>query len=194
MDVGMPLRSVVPTLDGPVAAVLAATTAPLSLAEVHRRTGSGSKSGIRRVLQRLVAEGLVHEVPGGYALNRDHLAAAAVEQLANLHGELIARIRGEVEAWTDPPALVGMFGSAARRDGDSSSDIDLLVVSEHRSEDEVDQLRRHVEAWTGNTAQIVTLTPADIRRLRRSKEPILAVWDRELMLISGERRALQGSR
>jgi predicted nucleotidyltransferase len=194
VDVAMPLRAVVPTLDGPVVAVLAATTAPLALAEVHRRAGGGSKSGIRRVLLRLVAEGVVHEVPGGYVLNREHLAAPAVELLANLYGELLARIRGEIEDWAKAPILVGLFGSAARRDGDASSDIDLLVVGDDPNLDDVDRLGRRIEAWTGNTAQVIALTPGDLRRLRRAKEPILAVWERELVVISGDRGALKGSR
>jgi predicted nucleotidyltransferase len=192
MDVAFPLRCVMPTLDGPVVAVLAATMAPMSLAEVHRRAGEGSKSGIRRVLLRLVAEGVVHEVPGGYVLNRDHLAAPAVELLANLYGELMARIRGEIEGWARPPVLVGLFGSAARRDGDASSDIDLLVISDHESIEDVDGLRQRIEAWTGNTAQVIVLSAADLRRLRRAKEPIVARWDRDLVVVSGNRRALQG--
>ena len=194
LDVAMPLRSVVPTLDGPVIAVLAATTAPVSLAEVHRRAGAGSKSGVRRVLLRLVGEGLVHEVPGGYLLNRDHLAAPAVELLANLHGELIARIRREVMEWAPGPLLVGLFGSAARRDGDALSDIDMLVVSEDGNIDDVDRLRQRIGAWTGNAAQIITLTPGDLRRLGRAKESILGVWEQELVVVCGDRRALKGSR
>lgn len=194
MDVAMPLRSVVPTLDGPVVAVLAATTAPLSLAEVYRRAGGGSKSGIRRVLLRLVSEGVVHEVPGGYLLNREHLAAPAVEILANLHGELLARIRGEIDGWAEAPVLVGLFGSAARRDGDATSDIDLLVVGDDPNVDDVDRLGQRIEAWTGNTAQVIALTPGDLRRMRGAKEPIVAVWEQELVVISGDRRALKGSR
>jgi predicted nucleotidyltransferase len=194
VDVAMPLRSVVPTLDGPVLAVLVVTTAPLSLAEVHRRAGDGSKSGIRRVLLRLVAEGLVREVPGGYLLNRDHLAAPAVELLVNLHGELVARIRREVEGWNPTPMLVGLFGSAARRDGDASSDIDLLVVSNDASVDDVDHLGQRIEDWTGNAAQIIAVTPGDLRRMRRAKEPIVKVWERELVVIAGDRRSLSGPR
>jgi predicted nucleotidyltransferase len=195
LDVSLPVRSVVPTLDGPVLGVLAATTAPLSLAEVHRRSGEGSKSGIRRVLLRLVGEGLVAEVPGGYRLNREHVAAPAVELLANLHGELAARIRHEVEGWARPPTLVGLFGSAARRDGDAASDIDLLVVVEDADvADALGHLGERIEAWTGNTAQMVVVTPADVRRLRRAKEPIVAAWDRDLVVVFGDRRALQGRR
>jgi predicted nucleotidyltransferase len=139
---------------------------------------------------RLVDQGVVHEVPGGYLLNRRHLVAPAVELLAGLHGELTARIRTEVQSWSPPAALVGMFGSAARRDGDAASDVDLLVVADEADLEGVDRLREGVEAWTGNAAQVVTLTPADVRRLRRKHEPIVAVWDRELVVIAGDRRAL----
>ena len=128
--------------------------------------------------------------PAVHLLNRQHLAAPAVELLTNLHGELMARMRQEIEGWSQAPALVGLFGSAARRDGDASSDIDLLVISDDGNIEDVDRLRECVEAWTGNSAQVITLTPGDIRRLRRAAEPIVAVWDRELMVVSGNRRAL----
>lgn len=192
MDVSAPIRSVVPSLDGPVLAVLASTTAPVGLAEVHRLVGRASKSGVRQVLLRLVGEGLVHDVPGGYLLNREHLAAPAVDLLANLHGELVARIRAETERWGPPVDLVGLFGSAARRDGDSSSDIDVLVVSDAADLDDfVDRLADRVRTWTGNPAQILGLSRAALRRLRRAKEPITAAWDRELVVICGDRRALK---
>lgn len=97
MDVSMPITTVVPSLGGPFLAALAATADPMGLGTVHERAGRGSKSGIRSVLLRLVDEGLVLEVPGGYVLNRGHLAALAVELLAGLHGELTNRIRRTVE-------------------------------------------------------------------------------------------------
>lgn len=194
MDVSMPISSVVPSLDGPVLAALAATNAPLSLAEVHDRAGRGSKSGVRQVLLRMVDDGLVVAVPGGYVLNREHLAAPAVVLLANLHGELARRLRTAVEAWTGNVLLVGLFGSAARRDGDASSDIDVLVVSDAADLDTFrDELSTLVRAWTGNRAQVIGVTPAELRRLRRAKEPIVAGWERDLVVVSGDRRALRGA-
>ena len=191
MDVSMPITTVVPSLDGPVLSALAGTTTPMELATVHTRAGRGSKSGVRSVLLRMVDEGLVLEVPGGYVLNRNHLAAPAVELLAALHGELTSRIRGAVEEWPTPPALVGMFGSTARRDGDANSDIDVLVVSEDPDlDDRVDELADQIRRWTGNRAQIIGRTPKEIARLRRAKEPILAEWTRDLVVIAGERGAL----
>ncbi len=191
MDVSMPITTVVPSLDGPVLAALAATSGPMGLAAVHERAERGSKSGVRSVLLRMIDEGLVLEVPGGYVLNRDHLAAPAVQLLATLHGELTNRIRGAVEAWPTHPTLVGLFGSAARRDGDASSDIDVLVVSEDPDlDDRVDELAEQIRRWTGNRAQVIGRTPTDVARLRRAKEPILAEWTRDLVAIVGDHTAL----
>jgi len=191
MDVSMPISTVTPSLDGPVLTALAATSSPIGLAEVHRRAGRGSKSGVRSVLVRMVDEGVVVEVPGGYLLNRDHIATPAIELMANLHGELVSRIRGHVQGWTTQPALVGMFGSAARRDGDSDSDIDVLVVSDGPDlADRVDQLAAQITGWTGNRAHVIGRTPEEIARLTRDKESILAEWVRELVVIIGDRAVL----
>jgi predicted nucleotidyltransferase len=193
MDVAMPISSVVPSLDGPVLLALAHTTAPLGLAEVHARAGRGSKSGVRQVLQRLVGQGLVSEVPGGFVLNREHVAAPAVALLAGLHGELADRIRSAIDAWPGEVLLVGLFGSAARRDGDASSDIDLLVVSDAPDLDAlVDELSARIRSWTGNRAQVVALSRADLRRLRKAKEPIVGGWDRDLVVLTGDRRVVRG--
>lgn len=143
------------------------------------------------MLLRLVHEGLVHQAPGGYVLNRDHIAAPAVAMLASLHGELTGRIRAAVEEWPIRPALVGMFGSAARRDGDAGSDIDVLVVSDDSDLDgRVDELAEQIRRWTGNRGQVIGRTPEEIGRLRRVKEPILSEWTRDLVVIVGERTAL----
>ncbi len=191
MDVSMPITTVVPSLDGPVLVALAATASPLGLAAVHARAGRGSKSGVRAVLLRMVEQGLVLEVPGGYVLNRDYIAAPAVELLATLDGELVGRIRAAVEEWLTCPELVGMFGSAARRDGDAGSDIDVLVVSDDPALDgRVDGLAERIHRWTGNRAQVIGRTRKEIARLRRAKEPILSEWTRDLVVIVGERTAL----
>ena len=191
MDVSMPIMTVVPSLDGPVLAALAATTEPMGLGTVHNRAGRGSKSGVRSVLLRMVDDGLVIDVPGGYLLNRDHLAAPAVELLASLHGELTNRIRSVVEEWNIAPTLVGLFGSAARRDGDANSDIDVLVVSDDPDlHERVDALAEQIRRWTGNRAQVIGRSPNEIARLRRAKEPILAEWTRDLVVIAGEPSSL----
>ncbi len=192
MDVSMPISSVVPSLDGPVLAFLSGTTEPADLAEVHRRVGRGSKSGVRHVLLRMVATGLVHEVPGGFVLNRQHLAAPAVKILAEIHGELIRRIRSFVENWNADVLLVGLFGSAGRRDGNTASDIDVLVVSDAEELNNFrDLLADQIRSWTGNRAQVIAIPSEELRRLRETKESVVANWDQELVVISGDIRTLR---
>jgi len=190
MNVGMPIASVVPTVDGPVYAALARTTEPMTATQVQRFTHR-SLEGVRLVLNRLVGTGVVLDVPGGYVLNRDHLAAPAIESLATIHGQLLDRIRHSVEAWNVEVGLVGMFGSAARRDGDETSDIDIVVVSDADGLDDLTtDLAASIRAWTGNVAQVIGVSSDELRRLRGTDEPILRSWQEELVVICGSRRAL----
>lgn len=192
MNVGSPISSVIPSLDGAVLGALAGTTAPLTLTRVHEIAAAGSLSGVRRVLVRLVGTGIVLSVPGGYLLNRDHVAGSAIESLARLWGEVLDRIREAVAEWDAPPTLVGVYGSAARRDGDEGSDIDLLVVSDAADASELAAtLAGNVERWTGNATRVVTLGPSDLARMRRAREPILAEWEHDLVVVAGDRHALR---
>lgn len=193
MDVSAPVRVLTPTLDGPILIALAGTTAPLTLADLTRLLDPASKSGIRSSCLRLVAQGVVLQVPGGYVLNRDHLAWPAIEALANLRIELLRRIGLVADTWPTAPALLGVFGSFARRDGDELSDIDLLLVSPSPDvEAHASELAEHVRAWTGNSCNVMTLSPADIHRLHTNREKILEEWNRDLEVIRGSVDALRG--
>src|SRR5664280_900605 len=70
MDFGDPTRSVIPTLDGPVLAVLARSGRPLTVGEVAAQTPRGSEIGVRRCLGRLVDQGIVQAMEMGR--NRVH--------------------------------------------------------------------------------------------------------------------------
>lgn len=191
MDVSMPIRAVVPSLDGPVLQALSRSNAPASLSELHRRTGDGSLSGVRRVLERMAVHGLVLRQPGGYVLNREHLAADAVLLLTGLHGVFLERLRTWVGARNEPVLAVGSYGSLVRRDGSTDSDIDLVVVIAEPTETDLrDELSTVVERWTGNPAQVVVLTVEEVEQLHVQMPGIVATWRQELEMIVGDRRAL----
>ena len=193
MDVSNPVRSVIHSMAGPVLVVRAGSTATSSLANVHGQVPGASKSGVRLTLLRLVEEGVVLQVPGGYILNREHLAAPAVVLLAGMRSELLRRIRMLVDEWEEEPLLVAAFGSFARRDGDTESDIDLLLVTKAKNADEqAGELSERVRAWTGNQCHVMALTHTDISRLRRNKEGILKEWERDLETIRGDSDVLKG--
>jgi predicted nucleotidyltransferase len=188
VDLANPITSVVPSLQGPVLSVLARAGTPLSQAEIHRLADAGSYSGVRKVLRRLVEHGIVDEVPGGFLLNRDHLAADGIVHLATLHGALAERLRG----WATDHAsveFVGLFGSVARRDGNATSDIDVLVVADS-SLDGRSSLRDDLTAlparWTGNDGHVQVLHRDDVRHLATEQAPIVRSWKRELQTVTGQ--------
>src|ERR1700689_3504474 len=118
MDVSKPHTAICPTLDSDVLAVLAGTTRPLTGREIARLTGRTSHRGVLEVLHRLVEHGLVERQEAGrallFTLNREHLAAPAVEVIAGMRAELLRRIRNTVSAWKVEAIHVSIFGSTAR--------------------------------------------------------------------------------
>lgn len=179
-----PYAAVAPGIEGDVLAVLAGTTAPLTGRQITRLAARGTSPSVSAALDRLVDQGLVHRQAAGRAylhtLNRDHVAAPVVAGLAGLRGELLRRLRDTLAQWELPPVHASMFGSAARGDGDASSDIDLLVIrpqgvdaDEASWRDQVDALGESVLAWTGNHAGISELAEGELVELRRKPPPIL---------------------
>jgi len=115
-----------------VLAVLAAAGKPLTVGQVAQQAVRGSEIGIRRSLARLAGQGIVRATLMGrnqvHELNRDHIAAGVAEMLAGLRTELWRRFRDELTRWRPRPLYASVFGSAARGDGDESSDIDLMLI------------------------------------------------------------------
>jgi hypothetical protein len=196
MDVARPYAAVSPTLDGEVLRVLAATSMLMTGREVARRTGRSSHSGVLDVLHRLTDHGLVTRVELNraflFALNRDHVAAPAVELLAGLRAELFSRIRRAIGDWEIAPVYAAVFGSTARADGDVDSDIDLLLVrssaiepGESRWQAQVEDLRRKIEGWSGNGAGIVEVSETGLARLRDEERPIIAELCADAIVVGG---------
>jgi predicted nucleotidyltransferase len=184
VDLTHPIHVLVPTLDGPVLEVLARTTRPLTGREVQRLARKGSPSGVRLALSRLTDQGIVHAEHRStavfYVANRDHLAWPAVETLTNLRRTLLQRLRTELESWHPPPIHASLFGSAARGDGDASSDVDILLVrhdevAEDDSPwaDQVDRLRHHVVIWTGNRCQAFELDRRRLAEHVQAQDPLV---------------------
>lgn len=184
MDPVNPLRAVAPTVDADVLLVLARTHAPLTGARVAA-LAERSYAQVRAVLRRLVRHGIVtveaHGNANIYTLNRTHVAATPLEQLAGAADEVERRIGAQVEDWEPSPAAVVTFGSFARRDGDVDSDLDLLVVRPgHVAEDDPRwrracyDLARDIEAWSGNRVQLVELADRELAAAVAAGDPLIA--------------------
>ncbi len=84
----------------------------------------------------------------------------------------------------------GLFGSAARCDGDKDSDIDLVVVSDAAgTSEDAAELVGSIERWIGNRTHVVTVASRDLRRMRRRRETILVDWERDLVVVGGDGEA-----
>lgn len=198
MDLSNPLATVTAALDAAVLQVLAATTGFCTAAEVHRRSGRGSDEGIRKVLDRLVEQGIVLADTSSryvlYRLNRDHLAARHIVALSMLRMEVVDAITADLAGWRIPPLHSSLFGSYARGTADVNSDIDVLVVRPVRlgdSEEEswlgqVSLLRDHIALWTGNPAQIIDIDPETLGRMAREDDPLVQSWRADQVPIAGE--------
>ena len=196
MNVSRPYTAICPTLDSEVLAVLAGTTRPLTGREVARLTGRTSHRGVAEVLSRLVEHGLVERQEAGrallFTLNREHLAAPAVEILAGMRAELLRRIRELVGTWEIAAAHVSIFGSTARRDGGTQSDIDVFVVRPDAvSEDDpqwrqqLDDLAESIERWTGNKVSIAEAAADEIGSIREGGRPIVAELRSDAISVGG---------
>lgn len=145
------------------------------------RLVAGSQRGVSNALARLVEQGIVLSRDAGPArlhqLNREHIAAAAVQEMAQLRSRFLSRLRYALALWDPAPMHASLFGSAARRTGDTSSDIDILLVAPDEDIDDerwlaqVDGIREDILRWTGNDVQIVVLSDGERLDLLEDDSP-----------------------
>ena len=184
MDVANPLRSVAPTVEADVLQVLALTHAPLTGVTVERLAGR-SHGQVREVLRRLSAHGLVDATRAGnavqYQLNREHVLSDAVLLAVRAVSTVEDRLSDFIGTRWPAPSSVVVFGSYARRDGNSESDVDVLVVrSDALDPDDASwgELRtdvaRKLERWTGNPCQVVDLSVSELRHADAEQESLVA--------------------
>ncbi len=196
MDLSRPYAALISSLEGEVLMTLAGSRRPLTGRDIARLVRRGSQKGIHLALKRLVVHGIVDAQEAGpailYALNRAHLATPAVELLAGLRSELVRRLREAIQGWRIQPVHASLFGSAARGDGDTSSDIDLFVVrpaktdaADPRWREQLEQLSREVRSWTGNPTSVSEASLKDLRRLRAERPSIVESLTNDGIALSG---------
>ncbi|MGH7868694.1 MAG: nucleotidyltransferase domain-containing protein, partial [Candidatus Dormibacteraceae bacterium] len=156
-----------------------------------------SQEGVRRALGRLSEHGLVERIEHRgstlYTLNRDHLAMPVVNLLTSMRTDLIRKIRAVVTSWSPQPIHLSMFGSAARADGGTESDIDLLLIRPEGVESvdegwnrQMNNLRESIQLWTGNRVSYTQYDEKDFRELfTNRKEPFLKEWREDAIDLGG---------
>ena len=173
MDLSHPLNTLAPGLEGAVLEVLARVKEPLSGREVRRRLSrEASQAGVQKALDRLCAAGLVTQRPKGRAilneLNRAHALAPFVVDLVEMGDTMPARIAGAIRPQLEGASKALLFGSVARWQADSESDIDLILVwPDDYDEDPWDAKHRisdELMRFTGNPCNTLLFTESEFEK------------------------------
>jgi predicted nucleotidyltransferase len=198
VDLSSPVRDVAPAVRGALLQTLARLEQPVTRRQLAVAAGV-APGNASAVIEELIQSGLVSEKVAGRSsmvlLNRNHLAAGPVLALAGLRGELIRRLRDRLSAWPD---LHGawLFGSVARGDASSDSDIDLLIVAEDLQSldlhDRLAHLQADVRSWTGNDLQLVEHSSSSWRKLVRAKNPLVEQLRMDGIALTGGTTSLPG--
>ena len=198
MDLGRPASLIVPAGTEAVLRVLAGSDAALGVREVARLAGV-SANRASQVLSELAGHGLVlidaHGAGRLCRLNRAHLASDPLLALVGLRARLIEYLRSEIASWSRRPRHVSLFGSGARGDGTTRSDLDLLVIRPQSRNDEDDdgwddqlfESGDRIFAATGNRAAWLVITPTELRRAVKAGERIVGEWRRDGIRLAGHR-------
>ncbi|MGD9754121.1 MAG: nucleotidyltransferase domain-containing protein [Acidimicrobiia bacterium] len=176
MNVSNPILDVIPGHRGTILAALAALTSGRVTGRQLAAHAGVPVTTTHRVLTELVDAGIVHAENVGastlFHLNRSHLAAHAIIELASIRVTLAEQIQSAVHDFSYPPIAGWLFGSTARGDGTGASDIDIALVAPHGTDtdappwaDDVAQLAATVHAITGNPVHIDSYTPAEFRKV-----------------------------
>lgn len=174
MDLTRPLAAVSPSLQGAVLTVLAEADAHdewLSGRRVAARIPDrGSQEGVRRVLDALATSGIVvkearHRPAILYRLNAEHIATPHLLAIHRIRDELLSRMRALIEAWEIRPVSAILFGTVARNDARTDSDVDILLVRESTVaysggpwSPQFGDLHRRVASWTGSYVSVIDYT------------------------------------
>ena len=89
---------------------------------------------------------------------------------------LLDGLRDRIAAWPIAPVHASLFGSAARRDGDERSDIDVLVVLETLTGDYGEELERGLAAVYPVALRLgrrVSVKPLAREEYERGDSPLL---------------------
>lgn len=195
MDFVHPIEAVIPGARGRILAVLAHTTADVSLRTLARLAGV-SVAQASRVVPALVELGLVERREVGATsqlrLVRDHVAARAVIELSDARETVLAEMRWTVAKLPIPPVSAVVFGSFARGEADGRSDLDVVFVRPAEVDedddvwaDSVEMWRRQVRALSGNPVEILEVGMHDLPQRLSSSQPLWQAIQREGVLIHG---------
>lgn len=150
---------------------------------IHRLSGVKALRTTQQILEDLSRIGLVdlRRIGSGnlYALNREHVLWAPIEAILATPARLEQQLTEVLESTlADQTAATLIYGSLARNEAGPDSDIDILVVWSHKIDEEgatelLDEVAQRIRRLTGNDAQLLALTTAELHGLVARADPII---------------------
>ena len=195
MDFVRPIEAIVPGAQGRVLAVLAETTAELNLRSIAQ-LAEISQAQTSRLLPELVDLGVVErrEVPPAslFRIVPEHIASRALLALARSADAVLDEMGRLARALPRPPASAIVFGSFARREADTHSDIDVVIVrpteiDEDDDEwlDSLDTWRRAVRRLSGNVVEVLEVSTDEAGTKLRGRSQVWTDIRRDGQVVHG---------
>lgn len=171
---GQPFGGLLPGARGAVLSVLLRTGTPLTGRQIHAMlSDEHSLWSVQEALKAWAQLGLIETRAVGRAgvhtVNEDHVAVAPLRALA----DPIAALRSVVGDAADSRVhTVLLFGSIARGEATTDSDIDLAVIASPEWDGRV-ALEDSVRNRLGNNCDVLVFSPDELETLARDKEPVV---------------------
>lgn len=190
-----PASVVLPPGTAAVLRALAGVETAFTIRHVARVAGV-SPTRAHQVILRLAEHGLVLIDDLGSSrqcrLNREHLAAPAVINLVQLRTAMIEFLQRQFDEWSVMPDQASLFGSAARGDGDTASDLDILLVRPATCDEDDPVWRQQlfesgnrIRTATGNHVAWFDISRTELYRASRVGESLVDEWRRDAVRLVG---------
>jgi predicted nucleotidyltransferase len=175
--------------------VLAETTAELSLRALARLSGV-SVAPANRILPGLVELGIVErreDPPSSlFRLVPDHIASRAILELADAQRSALAELVQAATEMSPSPASVIVFGSLARGEADTKSDVDAVIIRPDDVGEEDEPWQRSLGRWRtetrrrlGNPVEFIEVSVSEAARKLRGRSPLWADVRRDGVTLFG---------
>jgi predicted nucleotidyltransferase len=151
-------------------------------------------STAQRTLARYADAGIVRATPAAHAtlyeLNRGHVLADAIFELLAAPAKVSESIGEIVRRRAGDTVTTALFGSAARGDDTSESDLDILLVTpDNFPASEIDELRQEietrVESLLGRQAQVLDFDRNQFAHMVETHDPLIDALERDADTIVG---------
>jgi hypothetical protein len=204
VDFAHPIEALFPGAQGKILAVLAETTAELSIRTIAR-LADVSVAQAARVLPRLNELGLVErrDVPPSslFRFVPEHVSVQPLLQLARARDVLIEEMGRAAAVLPLVPVSVIVFGSFARGDSDAVSDIDAVLVrpvgidaDDDRWSSAVEQWRTTVRRMSGNAVEILEIGTEEVAARLNGRREVWRAIRHDGLVVHGLSMAALGER